>query len=142
MQEHHPIVGSPTGSWIAARMTDLPLGFHTSISLGSNLLSFHSRRSLSFSVIHVVFGLPGPRSPSICMSQTAFIAPLNRSTCTNQQLKAFFFSGLQQRDQSQVEPTAFLTTSGFTLQICLIMALSLHCKRCRYGLVKGQVSLT
>ena len=33
------------------------------------------------------------------------------------------------------------TCSGLILQICLIMALSLCCKRCRFVLVSGQVSL-
>ena len=33
------------------------------------------------------------------------------------------------------------TSSGLTLQICLIMALSLCPKRWRSGFVKGQVSL-
>ena len=49
-----------------------------------NLLSFHSRRSLSVSVLHVILGLPGPRFPSICISQTVLIAPLDHSMCPNQ----------------------------------------------------------
>ena len=107
-------------------------------------MSFHSRQSLSVSFFHVSFGLPGPRLPSICISHAVLIAPLERSTCPNQQ--SLLSLKIRSRSSSSSFASYWLDltvakSSGLILQICLIMALSLRCKRCRFVLVSGQVSL-
>lgn len=62
------------------------------------------------------------------MSRAHLIALLERSTCPYQQnLLPLSESGPDPRDQAT--PTNHVaTSSGLMLQICLIMALSLHCK--------------
>ena len=127
-------------------MADLTLDLHTSLTQGSTLLRFHSRLSLSVSVFQVILGGPGPRFPSICMSQTVFIAPLDRSTCPNQgslfSLRITSRSSISSWANSSFDLTVTVATfSGFALQICLIMALSLLRKPWRSELVKGQVWL-
>ena len=107
-------------------------------------MSFHSRQSLSVSFFHVSLSLPAPGLPSICISHAVLIAPLERSTCPNQR------SLLSLKMRSRFSSSSFAsnsldltlaTSSGLILQICLIMALSLRCKRCRFFLVSGQVWL-
>ena len=100
--------------------------------------------SLSVRVFQVILGRPGPRFPSICMSQTVLIAPLDHSKCQNQ--RSLFSLRIMSRSliSSRANSSFILTVatySGFTIQICLIMAQSLRRKRWRSGLVKGQVSL-
>ena len=106
-------------------------------------MSFYSRQSFSVSFFHVSLGLTAPRLPSICISHAVLTAPLERSPCPNQRSLL---------SQKEVEPSSssfassaldltLATSSGLILQICLIMALSLCCKRCRFILVSGQVSL-
>ena len=85
-----------------------------------------------------------PRLPSICISYAVLIAPLERSTCTNQ--RSLLSLKMRSRSSSSSFASNSLdltvaTASGLILQICLIMALSLHCKRYRFVLVSGQVSL-
>ena len=103
-------------------------------------MSFHSRQSLSISFFQVSLGLPAPRLPSICISHAVLIAPLELSTCPNQRS----LLSLKMRSRSSSCNSLVLTvatSSGLILQICLIMALSLRCKRYRFVLVSGQVSL-
>ena len=107
-------------------------------------MSFHSGQPLSVSFFHVSLGLPAPRLPSICISHAVLIAPLERSTCPNQ--RSLLFLKMRSRSSSSSFASYSLdltvaTSSGLILQICLIMALSLRCKRCRFVLVSGQVSL-
>ena len=107
-------------------------------------MSFHSRQSLYVSFFQVSFGLPAPRLPSICISHAVLIVPLERSTCPNQRrllsLKMRSRSSSSSFASNSLDLTV-ATSSGLMLQICLIMALSLRCKRCRFVLVSGQVSL-
>ena len=107
-------------------------------------MSFHSRQSLSVSFFHVSLGLPAPCLPSICISYAVLIAPLERSTCPNQ--RSLLALKIRSRSSSSSYASSSLdltmaTSSGLILQTCLIMALSLPCKRCRLLLVSGKVSL-
>ena len=107
-------------------------------------MSFHLRQSLSISFFHVSLGLLAPCLPSICISHVVLIAPLERSTCPNQ--GSLLPLKMRSRSSSSSFASNLLdltlaTSSGLILQICLIMALSLCCKRCRFLLVSGQVSL-
>ena len=104
-------------------------------------MSFHSRQSLSISFFHVSLGLPAPRLPSICLSHAVLIAPLECSTFPNQPS----LLSLKMRSRSSSSSFAInsldlavATSSGLILQICLIMALSFRCKRCRFVLVSGK----
>ena len=108
------------------------------------MVSFHSRQSLSVSFFHVGLGLPAPSLPSICISHAVLIAPLERSTFPNQRSLLSLKMRLRSSSSSFASNLLDLTvatSSGLILQICLIMALSLCCKRCRFVLVSGQVSL-
>ena len=130
-------VGPFPGNWLAARIADLTPDLQVLLSWGSTVVSFHSRQSLSVSL-----GLPAPCLPSICISHTVLIAPLERSKCPNQQ--SFLSLKMRLRSSSFANNSLDLTvatSSGLILQICLIIALSLRCKRCRFVLVCGQVSL-
>ena len=105
-------------------------------------MSFHSRQSLSVSFFQVSLGLPAPRLPSICISHAVLIAPLECSTCPNQ--RSLLSLKMRSRSSSSSFASNSLdltvaTSSGLILQICLIMALSLGCKCCRFVLVSGQV---
>ena len=132
------------GNWLAACIADLTLDLQVLLSRGSTLVSFYSRQSLSGSFFHVSLGLPAPRLPSICISHVVLIAPLERSTCPNQ--RSLFSLKMRSRSSSSSFASNSLdltvaTSSGLILQICQIMALSLRCKRSRFFLVSGQVSL-
>ena len=102
------------------------------------MVSFHSRQSLPVSFFHVCLGLPAPRLPSNCISYAVLIAPLERATCPNQRsllsLKMRLRSSSWSFASSSLDLT-LATSSGLILQICLIMALSLRCKCCRFVLV-------
>ena len=113
-------------------------------------MSFHIRQSLPVSFFHASLGLPAPptppppRLPTICFSHAVLIAPLERSTCPNQ--RSLLSLKMRSRSSSSSFASYSLdltvaTSSVSILQICLIMALSLRCKRCRFVLVSGQVSL-
>ena len=107
-------------------------------------MSFHSWQSLSVSFFHVSLGLPAPCLPSICISHAVLIAPLECSTCPNQQSLLSLKMRLRSSSSSFASNSLDLTvatSSGLMLQICLIKALSLRCKRSRFILVSGQVSL-
>ena len=93
---------------------------------------------------HVILGLPGPCFPSTCMSKALLTAPLERSTCPYQR-RLFSF---RMRSRSSMPSCAsssldlVVTMScGLTLQICLIIALSIRCRHWRFGFVNGQVLL-
>ena len=116
------------------------------LSWGSIAESFHSLQSLSVSYFHVILGLQGPRFPSTCMWKAVLIAPLECSTCPYQRSLHFFRmrsrSSMPSRTSTCSSLDLVVTMScGFTLQICLIIALSFHCRRWRFGFVNGQVSL-
>ena len=92
----------------------------------------------------VILGLPGPCFPSTCTSQAVVTASLERSTCQYQQSLLSF----RMRSRSSMPSCAsssldlMMTMScGLTLHICLIIALSFHCRHWRFGFVNGQVSL-
>ena len=110
-------------------------------------MSFHSGQSLSVSFFLVSLGLPAPtchQSVYHMLLKSVLIAPLERSTCPNQ--RSHLSLKMRSRSSSSSFASNLLdltmaTSSGLILQICLIMALSLPCKRCRFVLVSGQVSL-
>ena len=107
-------------------------------------MSFHSRQSFSVSFFHVSLGLTAPRLPSICISHAVLTALLERSTCPNQRSLLSLKMRLRSSSSSFASNWLDLTVAtslGLMLQICLIMALSLPCKPCRFVLVSGQVSL-
>ena len=89
----------------------------------------HSLQSLSISCFHVILGLPGPRFPSTCMSQAVLTAPLERSTCPyHRSLLSFRMrsrSSMPSRASSSLD-LVVTVSCGLTLQICLIIALSLQ----------------
>ena len=137
-------MGPFPGNWLAARIPDLTPDLQVLLSWGSTVVSFHSRQSFSVSFFHVCLGLPAPCLPSICISYAVLIAPLERATCPNQ--RSLLSLKMRSRSSSWSFASSSLdltlaTSSGLILQICLIMALSLRCKRCRFVLVSGQVSL-
>ena len=136
--------GPLQGNWLAARMADLTPDIQVSLSSGSIAESFHSLRSLSVSCFHVILGLPSPRFPLACMSKAVLTAPLECSTCQYQRSLLSFSmrsrSSIPSRASSSVDRTVAVSC-GSTLQICLIIALSFHCRRWRQGFVTGQVSL-
>ena len=106
--------------------------------------SFHSLQSPSVSCFHVIWGLPGPRFPSICMSKSVLTAPLECSTCPYHRSLLFFRmrsrSSMPSRTSSSLDLVVTMSCC-LTLQICLIIALSFRCRRWRFGFVNGQVSL-
>ena len=137
-------MGPLPGNWLAACMADLTQDLQVSLSLGSIAESFHSLRSLSVSCFKVILGLPGPCFPLTCMSKAVLTAPLERSTCPYQQSLLSFSmrsrSSIPSRASSSMD-LMVAVSCGLTLQICLIIALSFHCRRWRQGFVTGQVSL-
>ena len=137
-------MGPFPGNWLAARIADHTPDLQVLLSWGSTVASFHSRQSFSVSFFHVSLGLPAPRLPSICISHAVLTAPLERSTWPKQRI----LLSLKMRSRSTSSSFAsnwldLTVASSFCLmlQICLSMALSLGCKRCRFILVSGQVSL-
>ena len=106
--------------------------------------SFHSLQSLSVSCFHVILGLPGSRFPSTCMSKAVLTAPLEHSTCPyHRSLLSFRMrsrSSMPSPTSSSLDLVVTMSC-GLTLQICLIIALSFHCRRWRFGFVNGHVSL-
>ena len=70
-------------------------------------------------------------------------APLERSTCTYHRSLLSFRMSSRSSIPSRASSSLDLVTMscGLTLQICLIIALSFHCRRWRFGFVNGQVSL-
>ena len=78
------------------------------------------------------------------MSKAVLIAPLECSTCPyHRSLLSFRMrsrSSMPSRTSSSLDLVVTMSC-GLTLQICLIIALSFHCRRWRFGFVNGQVSL-
>ena len=79
-----------------------------------------------------------------CMSKAILTAPLELSTCPYQRSLLSF----RMRSRSSMPNRAsrsldlVVTVScGLTLQICLIITLSFHCRCWWFGFVNGQVSL-
>ena len=96
-------------------------------------MSFYSRQSFSVSFFHVSLGLTAPHLPSICISHAVLTTPLECSSCPYQRS----LLSLKMRLRSSSFASSGLdhtmaTSSGLILQICLIMALSLCCKCCRF----------
>ena len=107
-------------------------------------MSFHSRQSFSVSFLNLSLGLSASPLPSICIPYAVLTASLKRSTCPNQ--RSLLSLKIRSRSSSSSFASSSLdlttaTSSDLILQICLIIALSLRCKRCRFVLVSGQVSL-
>ena len=105
---------------------------------------FLSHQTFSVSFFHVSLSLPAARLPSICIAHAVLTATLKCSTCQNQ--RSLLSLKMRSRSSSSSFSSSLLyltvaTSSGLILQTCLIMALSLHCKPCRFILVNGQVSL-
>ena len=100
---------------------------------------------LSYKIcFHVILGLPGPCFPSTCMSKALLTAPLEGSTCPYQ--RSLFAFRMRSRYPMQTRTSCSLdlvvrTSCGLTLQICLIIALSIRCKHWRLGFVNGIVLL-
>ena len=106
--------------------------------------SFHSLQFLSVICFHVNLGLPGSCFPSTCMSKALLTAPLKNSTCSY--LQSHFSSRMRYRSSMQTCTSNSLDlvvtmSCRFTLQICLIIALSIRCRHWRFGFVNGQVLL-
>ena len=124
-------------------MADLTSDLQVSLSWGLIAESFHSLRSLSVSCFQVILGLPGPRFPLTCMSKAVLTASLEHSTCPYQRSLLSFStrsrSSIPSRASSSVD-LMVAVSCGLTLQICLIIALSFHCRRWRQGFVTGQAS--
>ena len=94
-------------------------------------MSLHPRQSFSVSFFYVSVGLPPLRLPSICILHAVLNAPLERSTCPDQQSLLSLKMRLRSSSSSFASSSLNLTvatSSGLIVQICLIMALSLHCK--------------
>ena len=104
--------------------------------------AFHSLQFLSVSCFHVILGLPGPCFPSTRMSKAA---PLERSTSILAQPSLLQnevqILNAKPRIASSSLDLVVTMSCGLTLQICLIIALSFHCRRWRFGFVSCQVSL-
>ena len=86
----------------------------------------------------------GPCFPSTCMSKALLTAPLERSICPYQQSLLSFRMRSRYSMQTCTSSSLDLVVTmscGLTLQICLIIALSIRCRHWRFGFVKGQVSL-
>ena len=90
-----------------------------------------------------VDGKHGPRRPSTCMSKALLTAPLERSTCPYQlSLFSFRMSSYSMETRTSSSLVLVVTMScGLTLQICLIIALSICCRHWRFGFVNGHVLL-
>ena len=106
--------------------------------------SFHSLQFLSVICFHVILGLPGSCFPSTCMSKDLLTAPLENSTCPYQQShfssKMRYRSSMQTRTSNSLDLVVTISC-GLTLQICLIIALSIRCRHWWFGFVNGQVLL-
>ena len=106
--------------------------------------SFHSLQSLSVSCFHVILGLPDPPFPSTCMSKAVLTASLERLTCPyHQSILSFRMrsrSSIPSRTSSSLDLVVTMSCD-LTLQICLIIALSLRCRLWGFGFVNGQVPL-
>ena len=99
---------------------------------------------LSVSCFHVILGLPGPHFPSTCMSKDILTVSLKCSTCPyHRSLLSFRMrsrSSMPSRTSSSCDQVVTMSCS-LTLQICLIIALSFHCRHWRFGFVNGHVLL-
>ena len=100
--------------------------------------SFHSLQFLSVICIHVILGLPGPCFPLICMAKALLTAPLERSICPYQQ--SLFSFRMRSRYSMQTCTSSSMDlvvtiSCGLTMQICLIIALSIRCRHWRFGFV-------
>ena len=144
VQGQHPLQWGPLpDSWLAARMADLTPDLHIFLSWGLIAESFHFLQSLSVSCFHVILGLPGPCFPSTSMWKGVLTAPLEHSTCPYQ----WSLLSYRMRSRSSMPSSAnssldlVVTSCGLMFQICLIIALSFHCRRWKFGFVNGQVSL-
>ena len=125
-------------------MADLTPDLQVCLSWRSIAEGFHSLQYLSVSCFQVIFDLPGPCFPSDCRSKAVLTAPLEHSTCPYQ-WSLFSFrmrsrSSMPSSASSSLDLMVTLSCS-LTLQICLIIALSFHCRRWRFGFVNSQVSL-
>ena len=106
--------------------------------------SVHSLQFLSVICFHVILCLQGSCLPSTCMSKAFLTAPLEHSTCPYQQ--SHFSSKMRYRSSMQTSTSNSLhlvvtMSCSLTLQICLIIALSIRCRHWRFGFVNGQVLL-
>ena len=86
-------------------------------------------------------GHPGPRFPSTCMSKAVLTATLERSTSPYHRSLLFFRLKSSSSLPSRSLDLVVTMSCSLTLQICLIIALSFHCRRWRFGFVNGQDSL-
>ena len=86
-----------------------------------------------------------PRFPSTCMSKAVLTASLEHSTCPYQRRLLSFRMRSRYSMPSLASSSLDLVVTmscSLTLQICLIIALSFHCRRWRFGFVNGQVLLS
>ena len=108
--------------------------------------SFHSLQFCSVICFHVILGLSGPCFPSTCMSKARLTAPLEWLRSTYPYQRSLFSFRMRSRHSMQTHTSSSLdlvvrTSCGLTLQICLIIALSICCRHWRSGFVNGQVLL-
>ena len=125
-------MSSLPGSWLVASMADLTPDLQVCLSQGSIAESFLSLQSLSVSCFHVILALPGPHFPSIYILQAVKTAQLEHSACPYQ----WSLLSFRMRSRSSMPSCASSSldlmvamSCGLTLQICLIIALSFHCRR-------------
>ena len=126
------------GSWLAARIADLIQDLKVCLSWELPLCNS------SVICVHVILGLPGPCFPSTCIAKALSTAPLKGSICPYQ--RSLFSFRMRSRYSIQTCTSNSLDlvvtiSCGLTLQICLIIALSIRCTHWRFGFVNGQVLL-
>ena len=135
-------------NWLAARIANLTPDLLVLLSWGDQLLSASTQGSLSPSVSSMLAWafLPPPPPPRVLNLYTTFC-----SDCTTRSLHMPKPAkpSLSQNEVRSSSPSfasnlldlTSATSFGLMLRICLIMALSLRCNRCRFVLVSGQVLL-
>ena len=110
------------------------------VSWGSIAESFHCLQFLSVSCFKICYlgPDPGPRFPSTCISKAVLTEPLECSTCPYQRSLLSFKmrsrSSMPSRTSSSLDLVVTMSC-GLPLQICLIIALSFHCRCWRFDCI-------
>ena len=128
-------VGPLPGSWLAAHMADLTPDLQVSIMrVNSRKHPLSANPLCQLPPRHL-----GPPRPTLSINLSWL-----HHWCPYQRSLLFFRmrsrSSMPSRASSAVDLMVAVSLS-FTLQICLITALSFYCRRWRLGFVNGQVSL-
>ena len=137
-------MGPFPGNWLAARIADRTPDLQVLLFLRVNC------RELLLTAVSLRQFLPcklGPPCPppainlyitccSDCTTRTLHMPKPAKPTLSHNEVEVLKLKLCQ-----KLLGLTMATSSSLILQICLIMALSLHCKRCRFVLGSGQVSL-